>query len=89
MSFFLYTIQNSNGVFYKGVSTQPRLRLLQHNNNEVRSTAHKGPWILIAVFLCASKTEALIRERKLKKYSRNKTITYIKQHDNIIQQFFP
>jgi putative endonuclease len=84
MAFYLYIIQNLDGAFYKGVSQHPNTRLKQHNNNEVRSTSHKGPWTLIAVFLCESKTDALIRERKLKKYSRVKTQIYIAQYENIV-----
>ena len=87
MSFYLYIIQNSNGRFYKGVSAQPKIRILQHNNNEVASTARKGPWKLVAVFLYPSKTEALIMERKIKKYSREKLLLKIAEHTNIVQQF--
>ncbi|MEY3983563.1 MAG: hypothetical protein RL160_1120 [Bacteroidota bacterium] len=87
MSFYLYIIQNNNGRFYKGVSAQPKIRILQHNNNEVASTAQKGPWKLVAVFLYPSKTEALIMERKIKKYSREKLLFKIAEHTNIVQQF--
>ena len=87
MSFYLYIIQNSSGTFYKGISQHPLLRLYQHNCNEVRSTAGKGHWTLLAVFLCDSKTNALIRERKLKKYSREKTLIYITQYENIVHLF--
>jgi predicted GIY-YIG superfamily endonuclease len=87
MSFYLYIIQNAHGRFYKGVSAQPKLRISQHNNNEVVSTAKKGPWKLVAVFHFHTKTEALIMERKIKKYSREKLFLKIADHQNIVKQF--
>jgi predicted GIY-YIG superfamily endonuclease len=87
MSFYLYIIQNAHGRFYKGVSAQPKLRILQHNNNEVVSTAQKGPWKLVAVFHFHTKTEVLIMERKIKKYSREKLFLKIADHQNVVQQF--
>ncbi|MBI1184721.1 endonuclease [bacterium] len=54
-------------LYYKGYSTDPHKRLLQHNNDEGRYTAGKGPWELVFVKSYPTKREALIAERKLKR----------------------
>jgi putative endonuclease len=59
------------------------LRLQQHNSNEVQSTAYQGPWRFVGVIAFESKREALIQERKLKKYSREKLETWLSGRENI------
>jgi putative endonuclease len=77
MGFYLYVIASESGKYYKGVSGHPLLRLAQHNNGEVQSTAGQGPWRFAGVFLFESKREALVQERKLKKFSREKLENWI------------
>jgi len=81
--FYLYVIQSASGKYYKGVSGHPLLRLAQHNNDEVQSTSGQGPWRFAGVFLFESKREALIQERKLKKYSREKLENWMSGRENI------
>ena len=83
MLFYLYVIQSPSGKYYKGVSGHPMLRLQQHNSNEVQSTAYQGPWRFVGVIAFESKREALIQERKLKKYSREKLETWLSGRENI------
>ena len=87
MSFYLYVIQSPSGKYYKGVSGHPLLRLEQHNNHEVQSTAHQGPWRFVGVIAFESKREALIQERKLKKYSREKLEAWILVQENRVDEF--
>ena len=69
MSFYVYIIQSSTDSSYnKRFSENPSSRLLQNNNGESTYTATKIPWELIYVEELASKQEALIREKALKKY---------------------
>jgi putative endonuclease len=83
MFFYLYVIESPSGKYYKGVSGHPLLRLAQHNSNEVQSTAYQGPWRFVGVIAFESKREALIQERKLKKYSREKLETWLSGRENI------
>ena len=83
MGFYLYVIASASGKYYKGVSGHPLLRLAQHNNGEVQSTAGQGPWRFAGVYLFESKREALIQERKLKKYSREKLENWMSGRENI------
>jgi putative endonuclease len=84
---FLYIIQSvASNKYYKGISQHPEARLLQHNLNEVRSTSQKGPWKLVALFACATKTEAIIRERKIKKFSTEKLRSKIASDQNLLNQ---
>ena len=83
MFFYLYVIESPSGKYYKGVSGHPLLRLAQHNNGEDQSTAGQGPWRFAGVFLFESKREALIQERKLKKYSREKLENWMSGRENI------
>ena len=83
MFFYLYVIETPSGKYYKGVSGHPLLRLAQHNNDEVQSTAGQGPWRFVGVIAFESKREALIQERKLKKYSREKLETWLSGRENI------
>ena len=83
MGFYLYVIASPSGKYYKGVSGHPLLRLAQHNNGEVQSTAGQGPWWFAGVFLFESKRAALIQERKLKKYSREKLEYWMSGRENI------
>ena len=66
--YIIYSV--SFDIFYKGYSLNIAKRLTQHNNNERRYTANKGPWKLVFAQSFESKTEALKREKGLKKYSK-------------------
>jgi len=71
MKHFVYIIYSKSAdIFYRGYTTNPQKRLIQHNLNESKYTANKGPWRLVFLQSFLSKKEALIRERKLKKYSK-------------------
>ena len=88
MDHYVYIIQSlTDGSFYKGYSTQPQLRLAQHNNGESHYTASKTPWKLIYVEKCPSKTAALIREKNLKKATRDRIIALTQSPKNILYLF--
>jgi putative endonuclease len=66
--YYTYIIHSQDlNLYYKGYSKDPYHRLIQHNNNESRYTANKGPWKLIFIQAHDSKAEAIIAEKKLKK----------------------
>jgi putative endonuclease len=61
--------------------------LQQHNDNLSPFTSNKGPWILIFLQSFEDKKQALIRERKLKKYSKAQIQGLIKTPLNEINNF--
>ena len=69
---YVYIIKSvSRGVFYKGYTLFPLKRLTYHNANKSRYTSGKGPWELVYIQSYGTKTEALRREKRLKKYAKN------------------
>ncbi len=88
MAFYVYIIQSQiDKSFYKGFSEDPCKRLIQHNAGETISTRHLAPWKLVYVELLSSKTEALIRERNLKKATRERIMALLVHPKNIVHQF--
>ena len=68
MTYYTYILYSSDhNVFYKGVTENPEKRLFEHNNNLSRYTANKGPWEMVYLKEWATKREALIEEKRLKK----------------------
>ena len=88
MSFYVYILKSQlDGTFYKGSSTDPKKRLLQHNDGQSRYTRTKIPWSLVYVEEVASKKEMLIRERKLKRGNKDYFEKLILSSKNIYRQF--
>ena len=73
--------------YYKGFSENPLQRLGQHNNKETNSTRHLIPWKLVYIEMCPSKTAALIREKNLKKATRDRIKALIYHPKNVVNQF--
>ena len=88
MEYFVYIIQSEvDGSFYKGFTENPIQRLNRHNKGETSSTRHLCPWKLIYVESHLTKTEALIREKNLKKASRSRIEALLLNQKNIITRF--
>jgi putative endonuclease len=86
--FYVYILQSLVDLsFYKGYSLNPLQRLEAHNKGESNYTSKKMPWILVAVFAFETKKEAIIKEKKLKKYGHDKLSDLIKSDLNIVQDF--
>ncbi|RYF91081.1 MAG: GIY-YIG nuclease family protein, partial [Chitinophagaceae bacterium] len=67
---YVYIIKSKvDGSFYKGYSTDPVLRLHFHNEGRSPYTSNKKPWELLAVLCFSSKTDALQKDKKIKKYN--------------------
>jgi putative endonuclease len=70
MGFFVYIIKSlADQSYYKGFTENPIIRLERHNNGESRYTKNKLPWDLVYLECFEQKKDALIREKRLKKYS--------------------
>ena len=87
MEHFVYIIYSiDHEKYYKGYSTDPYRRLVQHNNKESRYTKHFVPWKLLFLEKFSSKTEALRREKSLKKYSKAQIEELVQSPKNILKQ---
>ena len=85
MEHFVYIIQSEHsGVFYKGYTSYPSLRLEEHNNGKSHYTANKGPWKMVYLEKMQDKRTALIRERQLKRVNPMYINWLIHQEFNII-----
>ena len=88
MAYYVYIIQSDlDGSFYKGFTENPILRLERHNNKGSVYTSLKVPWKLVYVEELASKKEALIREKNLKKADHARIHALISHSKNIVSRF--
>ena len=76
----------SNGDFYKGSTENYVERLEQHNRGESQYTKSLCPWKLIFAQAFDTKTEALRRERQLKRCNKEYLRWLVKQPENILNQ---
>ena len=56
---------------YIGVTNDLKRRLSEHNAGDTKSTKHRGPFALVYCEVYRSKSDALIRERKLKQFKNS------------------
>ena len=85
--FCVYIIQSqADNSYYKGYSTDPLKRLEQHNNKESSYTSKKTPWRLVYIEIKDNKTDALRRERILKKYSHQQIEQLISSSKNQLKK---
>ena len=70
MGYFVYIIQSEiDDTYDKGFTENPEQRIRQHNNGESRYTSTKMPWKLVYLEEFETKREALIREKKIKRFN--------------------
>ncbi len=82
MGHFVYIIYSeTKDVYYKGETTEVNKRLEQHNNNLSKYTSGKGPWKLVFIEEFQTRTEALIKEKMLKRQNRQYIEWLIKQSE--------
>ncbi|MFD0863838.1 GIY-YIG nuclease family protein [Sungkyunkwania multivorans] len=66
--FYTYIIQSEkDGSYYTGYSSDLDDRLLRHNTGKSRYTSKRMPWVLVYSEVFTTKTEAIKRERFLKR----------------------
>ena len=83
MLHFVYIIYSGTyNKYYKGYSLAPLKRLVQHNNKESRYTSSFTPWKLVYIEQFQTQKEALIREKRLKKYSKAQILQLIQSSKN-------
>ena len=88
MEHYVYIIQSEkDSSFYKGYTSDPLRRLAQHNSAGSEYTSGKMPWKLVYVEEFKTKTEALIREKNLKKADKERILAIISHSKNIVGRF--
>jgi len=88
MDYYVYIIQSEHsGIFYKGYTSYPKLRLEEHNAGQSRFTSGKGPWKMVYLEKLSDKKAALIREKQLKRFNTKYINWLINQDSNIFSQF--
>lgn len=71
MAHFVYLLKSKkNDKFYVGYTTHLKKRLAQHNAGNVLSTKGHIPYEMVYFEGFANKTDALIREKKLKHHGQ-------------------
>ena len=85
--YYVYTIQSEKDkTLYKGYTSDYRKRLQEHNDGLSHYTSAKIPWKLIYVEEVEAKSEALIRERKLKRCNQTYLLWLVEQKSNILKK---
>ncbi len=82
MAFYVYILQCSDGSFYTGYTKNLSQRTRQHQNGTGAkyTKAHK-PQMLAYVENCASRSQAMKREREIKKLSHRQKADLIGAHN--------
>ncbi len=90
MNYYVYILySNQAGVYYKGFTSYPVLRLEEHNAGQSRYTSGKGQWRMVYLEKMSDKRSELIREKQLKRANTNYIKWLIEQSSNIVNQIIP
>ena len=83
--YYVYILESlSNGDYYKGSTENYLKRFEEHNCGESQYTRSQCPWKLIFVQVFNTKSEALKREKQLKKCNKEYLRWLIIQPQNIL-----
>ena len=75
MKYYVYILYSqSKDKYYTGYSANPEERVVEHNLGATPSTRPGRPWILVYTEEFDNKSEAIIREREIKKMKSRKYI---------------
>ena len=81
MAFYCYILECGDGTYYTGWTTDPARREKQHNaGRAARYTRTRRPVRLVYVVEFSSRTEAMKRERVIKKMTRERKHKLIATH---------
>ena len=85
--YYVYIIESQqSGIFYKGSTSDYARRLIEHNEGINHYTKGKGPWELVFVQEFDNKSEALTKEKKLKRCNKEYLRWLILQPINILNK---
>jgi len=74
MAFTVYVLRNDEGRLYIGHTAHLERRLGQHLSGESRWTASRGPWLLVFQEPFETRSEAMAREKALKRGRANQEL---------------
>jgi putative endonuclease len=72
--YFVYVLRNPEGRLYIGFTTDLNKRLHQHQEGEGGWTRRRGPWELVHYETFTDRSEAMRRERNLKRGRTNQEL---------------
>ena len=82
---FLYILECSNGSFYTGVTDNVEKRIAKHNSGKgAYYTKLRSPVRFLYQESHRSKTEALLREQQIKRWSKSKKLALIKSDKQLL-----
>ncbi len=81
MRYSVYILENPEGEFYKGHTSDLASRIDRHNAGRSKYTKGKGPWKLVYSEDFETKAEAVRRELQIKKWSRNMILNLIRANN--------
>ena len=85
MKYYVYIIYSEKfDKYYKGYSMNPQRRLEEHNTGLTRYSSAYKPWKLVYLEYFETKKEALQREKRIKKYSKEQIKRLIKTPKNML-----
>jgi len=85
--YYVYIIESrQSGIFYKGSTSDYKRRLVEHNSNINDYTKGKGPWKFVFVQVFETKSEALVKEKKLKRCNKDYLRWLLQQPVNILNK---
>lgn len=77
---FVYILCCSDYTYYTGATNDLEKRIAAHNNGAgAKYTKGRTPVVLMKTFECATKSEALKLEYKIKQLPRDEKLTYVPQ----------
>jgi putative endonuclease len=86
-SYFVYIIKSElDATLYKGFTTDYKKRIDEHNSKLSRYTSSKTPWSLVFVEEFPNKTDALKREKQLKRANKGYLLWLLNQPCNILNK---
>lgn len=72
--------------FYTGEASDLRKRMIEHKHNQNKATKHKNP-SLVFFQSCTTKNYALVREKQIKKMSKEAKFMLMAEFEDVISLF--
>ena len=89
MPYYVYILANAiDDELYKGFTENPGNRLQEHNKYGTQYTSTKSDWHYVFLTAFETKKEALIFEKRVKKWNRDSLDNLIRSPLNQLKEFF-